>query len=188
METLFLITAGLGVSLLVMQFLAGLLGFGADHGDFAEHDVDFDDDVHGDANWFFGFLSFRALAAAIAFFGLGGMTALYYEFPETRAFATAVLSALAVLYLVGTSMKFLKTLKADGTVRMKNAVGRTGTVYLRVPASKEGPGKVTLNIQNRTVEIEAYTLGNALPTGTPVRVTNLVGAEAVEVEALTGGQ
>jgi hypothetical protein len=78
-------------------------------------------------------------------------------------------------------MKMLYLLKSDGAVRIKGAVGRTGTVYLRVPANKSGPGKVTLNLQNRTVELEAFTATNELPTGTSVRVVAVLGPSSVEV-------
>ena len=57
----------------------------------------------------------------------------------------------------------------------RHAVGQTGTVYLRVPGKGAGPGKVTLNLQNRTVELEAFTAADELPTGTPIRVVAVLG-------------
>jgi len=78
-------------------------------------------------------------------------------------------------------MKMMYRLKADGTVRVADSVGATGTVYLRVPANRSGPGKVTLNLQNRTVELEAYTAGEELPTGTPIRVVAVLSSSSVEV-------
>jgi hypothetical protein len=70
-------------------------------------------------------------------------------------------------------------------VRINHAIGRTGTVYLRVPANKTGPGKVTLNLQKRTVELEAFTAASELPTGTPVRVVAVLGPSSVEVTHAT---
>lgn len=189
METLFLIAAGLGGTLIVCQFLAGLLGLGGD-----DHDTDvhheFNADTHdGDshlssADWFLGFLTFRALSAALAFFGLGGLCAGYYGLPPSAQLATATLSGAGALYLVATLVRSLYRLKADGTVRIDRAVGRTGTVYLRVPGMNGGAGKVTLNLQNRTVELEAFTAAADLPTGTPVRVVAVRGPSCVEVESV----
>ena len=75
----------------------------------------------------------------------------------------------------------LMRLKADGTVQIENAIGQTGTVYLRVPANRTGAGKITLNLQNRTVELEAFTAADELPTGTPIRVVAILSPNSVEV-------
>jgi membrane protein implicated in regulation of membrane protease activity len=190
MYTFFLVCAGVGATLILLQFLAGALGLGGDHGDAGHHDIGADQGHDGhdhgsEANWFVGLLTFRSLCAAIAFFGLGGLTAAYYDMPNSAQLATATLSGFAALYLVATLMKTLYRLRADGTVRLSQAVGRTGTVYLRVPAERQGPGKVTLNLQNRTVELEAFTAAQELPTGTPVRVVAVLGPSAVEVTHAT---
>jgi hypothetical protein len=189
MTTLFLICAGVGGTLLLLQLLAGALGIGGDHADAGHHEFGGDhgagDHDHGDGNWFLGLLTFRSVCAAVAFFGLGGLTAGYYELPDSAQLAAAALSGFAALYLVATLMKMLYRLKADGAVRISHAVGRTGTVYLRVPANKTGPGKVTLNLQNRTVELEAFTAAAELPTGTPVRVVAVLGPSSVEVTHAT---
>jgi hypothetical protein len=188
METLFLVCAGVGGTLLLLQFLAGALGFSGDHADAGHHDFGSHgagDHDHGDGNWFLGLLTFRSICAAVAFFGLGGLTASYYDLPDSARIAAAALSGFAALYLVATLMKMLYRLKADGAVRINHAVGRTGTVYLRVPANKTGPGKVTLNLQNRTVELEAFTAAAELPTGTPVRVVAVLGPSSVEVTHAT---
>lgn len=189
METLFLICAGLGGTLLVAQVIAGALGVGGDHADAGHHDFGHDHSVgdhdHGDGNWFLGLLTFKSVCAAVAFFGLAGMSARYYGLAETAQLAAAVLGGFAALYAVASLMKFLYRLRADGSVRIDHALGRTGTVYLRVPGHKEGPGKVTLNLQNRTVEVEAFTAANELPTGTPVRVVAVLGPSSVEVTNAT---
>ena len=188
METLFLVCAGAGGTLLLLQVLAGALGVGGDHGDAGHHDLGHDHDAghdHGDGNWFLGLLTFKSVCAAVAFFGLAGLSARYYDLPERAQLAAAVLGGFAALYLVATVMKFLYRLKSDGGVRIDQALGKTGTVYLRVPGHKAGPGKVTLSLQNRTVEVEAYTPAAELPTGTPVRVVAVLGPSSVEVTHAT---
>jgi membrane protein implicated in regulation of membrane protease activity len=190
MQTLFLVTAGIGGTFLLLQVLAGALGIGGDHADaghhdFGGHDHGADTHDHDAGNWFLGLLTFRSICAAIAFFGLGGLTAHYYALPENAQLATAALSGFAALYLVATLMKMLYRLRSDGSVRINHAIGKTGTVYLRVPANKTGPGKVTLNLQNRTVELEAFTAAAELPTGTPIKVVAVLGPNAVEVTHVT---
>jgi hypothetical protein len=183
--TFFLVCAGLGGALILLQFVAAAIGIGGDHagvdhdhalGDHG-HDADHD---HGE-NWFLGLLTFRSICAAVTFFGLGGLTAAYYELAPTAQFGCAVAAGFIALYLVATLMKMLMRLKAEGTVQIENALGQVGTVYLRVPANRSGAGKVTLNLQNRSVELEAFTAADELPTGTPIRVVAVLSPSSVEV-------
>ncbi|AWM40903.1 hypothetical protein GobsT_05320 [Gemmata obscuriglobus] len=184
METVFLVCAITGGTLVVCLLVAGLFGFGSEHD--VDHDTDTDadhdagDDGHGNA--LFGMLSVRALTSALLFFGLGGMTARYYGADELAAFGTALGAGAGVLYLVATALRAMKRLRSDGTVRVERAVGTTGTVYLRVPGERAGSGKVHLALQNRTVEYQAVTAGGELPTGRPVKVVAVVSADTVEVE------
>lgn len=187
MDTFFLVCAGLGGTLLVCQFVAGLAGFGgdhdADHGGFGPgggHDAGHEH--HHSSTWFFGLLTFRSVSAALAFFGLGGLTALSYDLSAPAAVSAATFAGAAALFAVAEVMKLFRRLRHDGTARIESAVGTTGTVYLRVPGGKTGPGKVTLVVQNRTVECEAFTAAADIPTGAAVRVVAVLGPAAVEVE------
>lgn len=188
MDTVFLVCAILGAVLLVCEIAAGALGFGHDHdtdtgtGGDLDHATD-SGDGHGHGNWFFGVLSVRTATAALLFFGLGGKIAYYYGADDLPALGAAVGAGALALYLVALAMSSLKELKADGTARVERAVGCTGTVYLRVPGAKAGAGKVHLALQNRTVEYQAVTAGDELPTGRSVRVVAVVSADTVEVEA-----
>ena len=74
-------------------------------------------------------------------------------------------------------------LKAEGTQRIDRAVGRTGTVYLSVPGKNSGAGKVTVKVQNRTVEYQAVSRNEALATGTPIQVVAVVGPEHRRVDS-----
>lgn len=181
METAFLVCTILGATLLLCQLIAGMFGFGADHDLDTDHDPDHSD---GHGNGLLGMLSVRTVTAALLFFGLGGQTARYYGADDLAAFGIAVGAGALALYLVALAMKSLKGLKADGTVRIARSVGCTGTVYLRVPGAKGGAGKVHLALQNRTVECQAITAGDELPTGKLIKVVAVVNSDTVEVEAV----
>ncbi|QEL17122.1 hypothetical protein [Limnoglobus roseus] len=180
METLLLWCAGLGGTVIVAQMLASLVGIGGDH------DADGGDADHHDGGWFFGLLTVRTAAAGVTFFGLGGLSALSVgmEGPAATAFA-AFCGSVAVM-AVAKIMAAFRRLQDDGTVDIAAAVGVAGTVYLRVPPRYSGPGKVTLRLQDRTVECEAFTWAEEIATGGPVRVVAVLGPNAVEVEPLSG--
>jgi hypothetical protein len=187
-----------GGPLLVVQFLLSLLGFGHQHDAGGDHDVHGGDhdahnsdhhDAHGTGHdgyvtWFVGLLTLRTIAAALTFFGLAGMKAST-DFDWPLALAVALAGGGAAFAMAAWMMKMLNKLKADGTVRMERAVGKNGTVYLTVPANKAGAGKITLNLQNRTVEYQAITSAGELPTGAKIVVTAIVSPDTVEVVLAT---
>ena len=181
-QTIYLFCAIGGGTLLVCQFLLGLLGMG--HHDAGGHDLHHDAHTgdHDHGSWFVGVLSFRSLVAGVTAFGLAGMTAtVNIGLEPLPAFALALAGGVGVLYLVAYLMRMLHRLKSDGTARIERAVGQPATVYLTIPAAKAGVGKVTLSLQNRTVEYQAMTPHQQLPTGAKVVVTGVLGPDTVEV-------
>ena len=61
------------------------------------------------------------------------------------------------MLLVALLMKLLLGLQSDGTENIRDALGVSGTVYLRVPASRKGQGKVNAVIRGKLSEKSAVT-------------------------------
>lgn len=195
MTTVFMICAVVGSVIVVVQFVMTLAGLGHDFGaDFHDVGGDFGGDVHVDGDHslahaehgshFFSILSFRAVVAALAVFGLAGLATHAGGLSGAASFTVALAAGAAALFAVAWAMRFLVSLKDDGTVRIERSVGHHGTVYLTVPGAHAGTGKVLLNLQNRTVECQAVTSKDSLPTGSPVVVVGVLGPNTVEVEPL----
>lgn len=186
-ETIYLICAAVGATLLLCQFVLGLVGIGDHHDADAGHDFhdhgDHGHDTHdAQASWFVGVLTFRSLVAALTFFGLAGLAStVNFQQEPPLALAIALASGGGALFAVAYIMRLLSRLKSDGTVRIERAVGQRGTVYLTIPGQKGGAGKVTLNLQNRTVEYQAVTPHQQLPTGARIVVTAVLSPDTVEV-------
>lgn len=193
MTTIFTACALFGGTILICQTILTLLGLsgdhdlagdlhgdGLDHGGVGDHG---DAEQHHSSTWFFGIVTFRTAVAAVTFFGLAGMTALSNQVSEGPSLAVASVAGFAAMYSVYWLMKQISRLRSDGSVRIERAVGMTGNVYLRVPGSHQGAGKIHLNLQNRTVELTAWTDQAELPTGATVVVTKVVGPDSVEVTA-----
>jgi membrane protein implicated in regulation of membrane protease activity len=192
LTTLYTICAVLGGTLLGCQFLLTLLGFGHHHdiGGHEWHDVG-GHDLHGgqehdvahetQMSWFVSMLTFRTIVAALTFFGLAGRAAGAAEFAPAQTLTLALAAGAGALFLVAWLMRSMSRLQADGSVRMERAVGQTGTVYLPIPPHRSGMGKVLLNLQNRTVECQAVTDQESLPSGTRIRVVAIVNPNTVEV-------
>jgi hypothetical protein len=137
---------------------------------------------HG-STWLFQVLSLRTVVAALAFFGLAGLAAGAGECSPLNTLLIAAAAGLAAMYAVYFMLRGMRSLRAEGTVRIDRAVGRQATVYLRIPAQEEGVGKIQINLQNRTMEYLATTLGDALPSGATVVVTKVLGSDTVQVQA-----
>lgn len=194
------VSAVVGGTLLGCQFLMTLLGLGHDlpsdlpddvphdfhfgQGD-VDHEVGHDHESPHHESSFLKLLTFRAVVAATTFFGLAGLAGNSAELPGELTLVVALAAGAAAMYGVHWLMESLKRLRSDGTVRIERAVGRAGTVYLRIPAHKSGPGKIHVNVQNRTMEYEAMTAHEPLAVGAKVVVVNVLGPDTVEVEAVS---
>ena len=86
------------------------------------------------------------------------------------------------MYAVYAMLSGMRSLQSEGTVQIHQAVGELATVYLRIPPRQEGVGKIQINLQNRTMEYQATTLGDAIPTGATVVVIKVLGPDSVQVQ------
>jgi hypothetical protein len=212
MFTLFLFCAVIGGTFLACQIVMTLMGVGGDHdvdvsggvgdagdvhldvgGDVSHVDVSADAhgggdhgggnaDSHDDSTAGFRIISFRTLVAGLAFFGLGGLGADSADASPIVVWAVALGCGATAMYTVYWIFSTLYSLSEEGTVHITNAVGRHGTVYLRIPGHEAGAGKVQLNLQGRTVEYLATTAGEELPTGSKIVVVGVLTSSTVQVE------
>lgn len=184
MDAIFFYSAIIGGSFLVIQTILSVIGIGAesldvgDAGGSAEA-VDFDADAAH--SMFVHVLSIRALVAFFTFFGLGGLAGNAAGLDPRSTVFVAIGGGLASMLIVAYVMNLLVGLHSSGSLDMSNAIGKTGRVYLRVPAEKKGQGKVHVVVQGRTVEARAVTSGPELATGSAARVVALVDAGTLEV-------
>jgi membrane protein implicated in regulation of membrane protease activity len=206
MGTLFLIAAVVGGTVLVCQFALTLLGIGHHGADMGHHmggdfqvDTHVGGDFHGDhaggshadanehsdSGHVFSVISFRTLVAAIAFFGVSGRAALSAGYASSTSLVLAVIVGVAAMYGMYWLMRLVAGLNSSGNERIGNAVGRQATVYLRIPATRSGVGKVHLSMQNRIVEYQAFTdEAEPLQSGESVEVVDVAGGDTVYVRRI----
>lgn len=186
MTTFYLVCAAVGCTVLAIQLVLTILGFDSDGTDVLDAGSDvphIEMPVH-DASWFFGVLSFRALVAAVAFFGLGGLAGQTAGLGSAIALMGAVLCGALAMIGVAWLMRLFLGLRAEGTIHIENAIGMPAVVYLSIPPAGQGAGKVTVTVQERTMEYAAVTTDSEpLPTGAQVTVVGLAGTDTVEVAA-----
>jgi len=186
MTTFYIICAVFGSTIMVLQFVLQVFGIG----DFDDHDpsmdvdyessVDADGQEHGQSE-FFKLLSLRTLISGTAFFGITGLLGESIALAPIFVFLLAAAVGLAAMVVVAWMMSVLIGLHSEGNIDVQGAMGRVGTVYLSIPGDKNGQGKVTVSIQERSLEFDAVTNDRELKTGESVLVIDVVDDHTLEV-------
>ena len=131
---------------------------GAFDGNDAGHAADIHDghDGHG----FDGGLrlfTFRGIIAFFAVMGWVGVICCSSGMNVGLAAAIAIASGVAAMALLALLMKWLFSLQEDGTENIRDALGVSGTVYLRIPHNRGGRGKINAVIRGKLSEKNAVT-------------------------------
>ena len=69
------------------------------------------------------------------------------------AIVSGAIAAAVVIVLMRAMMK----LQSNGIIETEKLVGKQATVYVSIPASRSGRGKITLNAQGKFMELDAVT-------------------------------
>ena len=170
MSAFFVVCAGLGGLILVVQVALSFFGLVESHEVQLEEGLDL--------------LSVRAVSAGLAFFGIGGLAGLWLNLGAIGAIVLGV--AVGAVALVGTAKltRAMLKLESDRTPLIEETIGEQATVYLTIPARQTGVGKVHVSLRGRLVELAASTRNGAIPTGSRVTVVDTEG-ETLVVAPLT---
>ncbi len=162
----------------ILMFIGAMLGSGHDF----DHDV-----AHDGASGAAGaqILSVRTLVSGMVGFGWAGVLSLQSGASSGVAISIALVSGVIFMLLVFGIMRLLFSMRADGTLDYKNAVGLTGKVYVTIPGHRHGSGQVELMLQGRLTMAAAQTDAAALSPQTHIRVTAAESDNTLIVEAIT---
>ena len=129
--------------------------FGADIGGDVETDVDASL-ADGDSISF-QFLSLKNIVGFFTMFGWSGLGFLHTGLAVWLVIILSALCGFLMMLAMAALFYFMSKLAETGTLKMKNAIGRSGEVYLTVPARREGVGKVQLSVQGSLQTLDAIT-------------------------------
>ena len=168
----------------VMVLQTILLFFGIGDGDDVEIADDVDDISSGALDGSDG-LSLFTIRGIVAFFAVGGWTGIAVDNAkgsEALAIILSLLAGSAALFRIAYLFKFAFKLQNNGTLSLENAVGKTGEVYIPIPANRGGTGKVMVTVQERLCELSAITSEDReLKTGEYIRVIEAIDEQTVLV-------
>ena len=160
----------------------GDIGDIGDLGDVSDLSADVPDaDVHVHGSY--SSLQLFTVQGIVAFLAVSGwvsIAALSSGVPSAGAIPLGLVAGFFAMYGIAKLVQISKKLTENGTIDFRNAIGENATVYIPIPPSGEGEGKVTLTLQGRFMECSAVSNEREmLKTGTAVRVTDLNGETLV---------
>lgn len=143
-----------------------------------------DAEVEADTGIAFQFLTLKNLVAFFSIFGWTGIACIESGLSETTSLIIALLAGLIMMTIMASIFYFLGKANADGTLRMKNALGGIGEVYLTIRSKRSGIGKVQIKVQGSLRTLDAITDDDAdIPTGKVITVTQVVNDSILLVTA-----
>lgn len=169
----------------VIQSIMTFIGADADFN--ADFDTDIDAggmDIDGtDGHSGMGLLTFRNFVNFCLGFGWTAVLLKDQIASQGVLFTVAAIIGIGLVAVVMLLFKWISGMQESGNIDVfKQAVDCTGKVYLAIPAERKGEGKVQITINNAVREYNAVTDGAALPTGTDIRVVEVVSASTLLVE------
>ena len=143
-----------------------------DHGDHADHDAG---------------LKLLTLQGLTAFIMMFGATSFAFSrgslLNDIMIFIIGAAVGLFAMWLVAKGFALMRSLQSSGTMRISDAIGEEGTVYLTIPA--DGIGKIQVVISGRLMVMDAVSHDKVeLKTGERVCVSEITSGGMMAVRSL----
>ena len=181
LEQTYWLIALVGSAVFIVIFLLTFIGGG-------------DSDMQADASEFetddggvgFQFFTFKGIVGFFTIFGWTGITCLNSGLSTTSTLIISTLAGLIMMVITSSLFYWMHKLAESGTLKIDNAIGVIGEVYLPIGAERSKMGKVQIKVQGSLRELEAITDElEDLKTGAMVKVTKIVSAEILLVEKIS---
>jgi len=178
--------AAIATVLFVLRLV--LMLFGADDGDFeiggdALDGVDGVDAGHMGSGAAFNLFSLLAILAFFMGVGWMGLTCrLTWDLGPSLSAFLSLSTGVGMMVLASSMMMYVKRLEHVVQYDAKTSLGKTGRVYLTIPADGKIGGQVEISISGRRKIMNAKTRGEELAAFTSVKVIEVGDDETLVVE------
>lgn len=182
LQQVFWACAAVASLVFVVQMVLTLMGMDTTSADFDAPDMGAMDGDTMDAGGSVSLFSIRNLVNFLLGFGWAGVCFDSVVPNRFLLVLLAILVGLAFVWMFFALFKQLKRFEANGAFNIRNCLGRTANVYLRIPA--HGKGKIQISINGASQEIDAISDGDPIPTGALVKVTEIIDGQTLRVTPL----
>lgn len=159
---------------LVFLFLLFISIFGSD----VDSDVptEFDHPLTADSDGIpFQFLSVKNVVGFFTMFGWSGLGFISIGLHPGLVIAFSFVCGFLMMLAMAALFYFMSRLVESGNMNIRNAIGRTGEVYLTIPANRIGLGKVQITVQGTLQTLDAMTdEAEPISTASLVQVINVI--------------
>ena len=143
-----------------------------------------DAEIEADSGVPFQFFTLKNLVAFFTIFSWTGIACIDSGISETVSLAIAILSGLAMMTIMASIFYFLGKANADGTMKIRKAIGGIGEVYLTMQKKRGSIGKVQIKVQGALRTLEAITDDDDdIPTGKMITVKGIINNSILLVTA-----
>lgn len=166
---------------LVFAFLLVLTIFSSD----ADTDVNTDlDHSFADGDGIpFQMLSLKNIIGFFTMFGWSGLGFLSAGLAPFLVILFSFICGFLMMLAMATLFYFMSKLAESGNMNIRNAVGRTGDVYLTIPANRQGMGKIQITVQGTLQTLDAVTDdAEVIPTSSIIEVIGVINNQILLVK------
>ncbi|MGB1040323.1 MAG: hypothetical protein ACPGVD_05585 [Flavobacteriales bacterium] len=179
LEMIFWVTALIGSLIFIVLFALSFIGLDSDM------EMDTDLEVETDTGLGVQFFTFKNTMAFFTIFGWTGIVCLDNGMSNGVSTLIAVLAGAAMMVLMGFLFLWISKLAESGTLKISNAIGNVGEVYLSIGANRSRIGKISIDVQGSKRELSALSDETTdLKQGEVIKVTEVVSGEILLVERL----
>ena len=160
---------------LIFVILLVMTIFGGDMDTDVDTDLNVDSDISHADTIPFQFLSLKNIVAFFTVFGWSGIGFIHAGLATWLVIMLSVICGLLMMLAMASLFYFMSRLAESGTLKMNNAIGKLGEVYLVIPAKRKGMGKVQINVQGSLRTLDAITDEEEnLPTSSIIQVLDVI--------------
>ncbi|MCV9387158.1 hypothetical protein [Reichenbachiella ulvae] len=135
----------------VLQLILTMFGGDIDHHGSTDMEIEADDGIG------FQFFTLKNLIAFFTIFGWTGIASLDSGMSNGLSIAISMVSGIIMMLIMGSIFYFLGRANESGTLKMKNAIGGIGEVYMLIKGSRGNIGQVQIQVQGTLRTLEAIT-------------------------------
>ncbi len=160
----------------VLQLLLTFFGGDTHHDGGADHDVETDDGIG------FQFFTLKNFIAFFTIFAWTGIACLDSGLSNGLSILISFVAGIAMMAIMASIFYFLAKANESGTLKMKNALGAIGEVYMEIKAKRGNIGQVQVQVQGTLRTLDALTDDEIdMPQGAVVEVLEIVNNNILKV-------
>jgi hypothetical protein len=178
-EHVYWIIAIVASAVFIVIFLGTVIG-GADA------DMDgVDADIGADGGIGFQFISVKNVTGFFTMFAWTGIGSIRNGNSATFTIILSIAAGLVMMFVMAWLFSFIAKQAESGTLKIENAVGEIGEVYITIGAKRSTIGKIQIKVQGSLRELEALSDEEEdLTQGNVVKVLEVISGELLLIEKL----